>query len=57
MIFDSKPDGTPTLRKATDMGLELISMTTGTVLVSFVVVSVFTVVSLCLAYASSAEFG
>jgi hypothetical protein len=57
MIFDSKPDGTPTIRKATDMGLELISMTTGTVLVSFVVVSVFTVVSLCLAYASSAEFG
>jgi hypothetical protein len=30
MIFDSKPDGTPTLRKAADMGTDLISMTTGT---------------------------
>jgi hypothetical protein len=29
MIFDSKPDGTPTLRKAADMGTDLISMTTG----------------------------
>jgi hypothetical protein len=30
MVFDCKPDGAPTLRKAADMGTDLISMTTGT---------------------------
>ena len=30
MIFDSKLDGTPILRKADDMGTDLIRMTTGT---------------------------
>ena len=30
MIFDSKPDGTPILRAAQDMGTDLIRMTTGT---------------------------
>jgi hypothetical protein len=29
MIFDSKPDGTPVLRQATDMGTDLIRMTAG----------------------------
>jgi hypothetical protein len=30
MIFDSKPDGTPTLLKAADMGTDLTRMSTGT---------------------------
>jgi hypothetical protein len=30
MLFDSKPDGTPTLLKAADMGTDLIRMSTGT---------------------------
>jgi hypothetical protein len=29
MIFDFQPDGTPTLRKASEMGNNLISLTTG----------------------------
>jgi hypothetical protein len=30
MLFDSKPDGTPTLLKAADMGTDLMRMSTGT---------------------------